>query len=93
MMGGVTDRTELENIVRNSDCSMSLVNLYSDKDSILKYLLKMCKRDIVPIGLNPVTEIDGHEIKNMDCSKFIHGHLAYRERLDILARLLNMKDD
>ena len=93
LMGGVADKGEVENIIMNSKNSLSLINLYSNNDSILKYLLKLCKPNLVPVGLNPVKEIEGHEIVNMDCTAFINGHLAYREELNVLSKLLNMKDD
>ena len=78
LMGGATDKKEFEEIISNSKSPMNVVNLYSDKDAILKYLLKLCKPSIVPLGLNPLSEIEGHEITNIDCSDFINGHLAYR---------------
>jgi hypothetical protein len=56
-------------------------------------MLKACKPKIVPIGLHPIGKIDGHEVVNLDCTDFIEGHLAYRTKLDFVARLLNMKDD
>lgn len=93
LMGGVADKNELEHIIMNSRHSLSLINLYSSNDAILKYLLKVCKPNLMPVGLNPVKEIEGHEIVNMDCSCLINGHLAYREELNVLSKLLNMKDD
>jgi hypothetical protein len=32
-------------------------------------------------------------VKNRDCSVIIDGHLAYRNHINLLAKLFNMKDD
>lgn len=67
--------------------------MYSQNDSVLKYLLKLCKPSVQPIGLNQISEIPGHNIRNRDCSVIIDGHLAYRNHINLLAKLFNMKDD
>lgn len=67
--------------------------MYSQNDSVLKYLLKLCKPSVQPIGLNQISEISGHNIRNRDCSVIIDGHLAYRNHINLLAKLFNMKDD
>lgn len=46
-----------------------------------------------PIGLNDIAEIHGHNIRNRDCSVIVNGHLAYRDHMNLLAKLFNMKDD
>ncbi len=67
--------------------------MYSQNDSVLKYLLKLCKPSMKPIGLNDIAEIHGHNIRNRDCSVIVNGHLAYRDHMNLLAKLFNMKDD
>jgi hypothetical protein len=69
------------------------VNLYSDNDYILKYLLRICKTDITPVGLNAIKHIEGHTIKNEDCTYFVGGHLSYRANLEFFAKYLKIADD
>lgn len=56
-------------------------------------MLKLCKPSCSPIGLGPIPEAAGHNIRNQDCSILIKGHLEYRDHMNLLAKLLNMKDD
>jgi hypothetical protein len=35
-------------------------------------------------------KINGHEIINIDCGKFISGHLAFRSNLAIMAKILEV---
>lgn len=67
--------------------------MYSKNDNVLKYLLRLCKPSVQPIGSNQIGEIPGHNIRNRDCSVIIDGHLAYRNHINLLAKLFNMKDD
>lgn len=67
--------------------------MYSQNDSVLKYLLKLCKPSMKPIGLYDIAEVPGHNIRNRDCSVIVNGHLAYRDHMNLLAKLFNMKDD
>ena len=92
-MGGLTDKTEVEEVLKKSPVPLTVINLYSHKDSVLKYLLKLCKPSIDPIGLGDLPEVPGHNIRNRDCSVVIDGHLAYRDHSNLVAKLLNMKDD
>lgn len=68
LLGGVADKLKMERIIQNSPVSLTIINLHSDCDYVLKYLLRLCKSDIRPVGLNSIKEIDGHVIKNVDCS-------------------------
>lgn len=92
-MGGVADKGEIEKLLQTTKASLNIVNLHSDCDSALKYLLKICKPAINPIGVYPIEEVPGHLILNQDCSSVVGGHLAYRDNMKLLAKLLNMKDD
>lgn len=53
-------------------------------DSVLKNLLSLCKPDIKPIGLNEIKKVGGHSVINVDCTKIISGHLAFRSNLGIM---------
>jgi len=68
LMGGVADKLKVEKIIENSPASLTIINLHSNCDYILKYLLRLCKSDITPVGLNSIKQIEGHIIKNVDCS-------------------------
>jgi hypothetical protein len=50
-MGGLTDTNEIVEIIKKSPSPLNIINLYSKKDNVLKYLLKLCKPSIQPIGL------------------------------------------
>ena len=83
----------MEDILKKSAGPLTVINLYSNKDSVLKYLLKLCKPSVEPVGLHEIPEVAGHNIRNRDCSVVIDGHLAYRDHMNLIAKLLNMKDD
>lgn len=51
MLGGVVDVFELANM-RSHSISNQFYNVYSKKDSILKYILKLDKWKVTPCGLN-----------------------------------------
>ena len=72
---------------------MNIINLHSDNDGALKYLFRICKPNIQPIGLHPIEDLPGHHIVNQDCTSIIDGHMSYRANMKNLAFVLNMKDD
>ena len=74
LMGGVADRDELGVILSSAPCSTEIINLHSENDLVLRYLLKLCKFASVPIGLKPLKEKKNKNIKNYDCTSFIDGH-------------------
>ena len=76
-----------------SKVPLNIVNLHSDNDGALKYLLRICKPQIEPIGIHQIEEVPGHLVVNQDCTSVVNGHMSYRENMRVLARLLNMKDD
>lgn len=90
MMGGVSDIRELTNIVRASTAPLSIYNCYTLHDSVLKRLLSLCKPEITPIGLHDMPRIPGHSVNNVNCTKFISGHLAFRSNLDVMGEVLEM---
>lgn len=45
-MGGLTDTNEIVEIIKKSPTPLNIINLYSKKDNVLKYLLKLCKPSI-----------------------------------------------
>lgn len=62
LMGGVADKGQLEKIILESPNPLSVVNFYSDNDSTLRYLLRLCKPYTTPVGLSPLKQIKGHFI-------------------------------
>lgn len=64
LMGGVADKNSIEKIISSSPVPLTVINLHSNCDYVLKYLLRLCKSDICPIGLNEISQIEGHTIKN-----------------------------
>ena len=60
---------------------------------VLKHILPMSKPGIEPIGLLEVGEIGGHEIVNIDCSKFISGHLAYMANFEVVGKVVEMNEE
>ena len=42
MLGAVTDTTEFENIIQSSKYPLSVVNLFTDNDMVLKHVLSLC---------------------------------------------------
>ena len=53
-MGGVTDINEFQNILKNTQNSINVMNVRSKHDRVLKNILKLAKPKIVPEGLNPI---------------------------------------
>lgn len=69
-----------EKIDRNWDyvisLSKSVVNLYSQKDKVLKHVYKKAENGIMPIGLSFIKSKKSH-LLNKDCSDFIKSHNGY----------------
>ena len=83
-MGGVSDARSLTDIISHSSVPLSVYNCYTNHDSVLRHLLALCKPEITAIGLHDLPAIPGHNIVNIDCTKFIGGHLAFRSNLDVM---------
>lgn len=60
MLGAVTDTTEFENIIQSSKYPLSVVNLFTDNDMVLKHVLSLCLPQSKPIGIHKLKEIHGH---------------------------------
>lgn len=75
LMGGVADMNKINGMVSSSPCPLTIVNLHTERDYILKCILSICKSDLKPIGLNPLNESSGHKIINIDCKGLSNGHL------------------
>lgn len=84
LMGGVSDGEDIMNIISNSESPLCVYNCYTNNDSVLRHLLSLCKPDIKPIGLNEIRKVGGHNVINVDCTKFISGHLAFRSNLSLM---------
>lgn len=83
-MGGVSDAKGFGDLVSKSQTPLSLYNCYTMNDSVLKNLLSLCKPDIKAVGLNQIRKIGGHSVINVDCTKIISGHLAFRSNLSLM---------
>ena len=44
LMGGVADKTQVQRLISQSPSPLTVINLYSDNDYILKYLVRICNR-------------------------------------------------
>jgi hypothetical protein len=84
LMGGVSDAPSFAEIISHSYSPLSVYNCYTNNDSVLRHLLSLCKPDIKPIGLNEIKKVEGHSVVNMNCTKFISGHLAFRSNLSLM---------
>ena len=73
-----------------SKTSLSIYNCVSKHDGVLKHLLSRVNPECKPMGINPVSEFQGHYISNVDCNKLISGHLKYRSRLDVIGKVLEV---
>ena len=51
ILGGVTDRKRMEKIIESSSYPLSVSNLYTGNDMVLKHLLALCRPEVEPIGL------------------------------------------
>lgn len=71
LLGGVADLTQVQMLIESSPSPLTIINLYSDNDYILKYLLRLCKYDITPVGLNAIKQVEGHTVKNEDCTYYV----------------------
>ena len=89
-MGGVSDAKEITKIISESPSPLSVKNCYTKYDAVLKHLLSLCKPEITPIGLHDLPKVPGHEVININCSKFISGHLAFRSHMDLMGEVLEM---
>lgn len=66
---------------------MNVLNLWSNKDHVLKYILKGWDRNITPIGLKAIGEVPGHTVRDVDLSKIVPGHLGYVDNHYLIAKI------
>lgn len=76
-----------------SQYPLTVYNCYTGNDMVLKHILPMSKPDLHAIGITEIPEISGHEIINVDCSKFISGHLAYMTNFDLVGKVVEMNEE
>ncbi|EAS02844.2 hypothetical protein TTHERM_00353300 (macronuclear) [Tetrahymena thermophila SB210] len=80
-MGGVVDINYIKRTYLTEVVSHRVFNCYSKKDSVLKYLLKVVQFKSVPIGLNPIEDLNNQssqsKIINLDFTHQIDGHLPF----------------
>lgn len=53
-----------------------IINCYSKNDYVLKYIFKILKSKVTPVGLVPLD--DNGKVFNIDLAKQIRGHLKYQ---------------
>lgn len=90
LLGGVSDSLAFADLISRSEVPLSVYNCYTNNDAVLKHLLSLCKPDIRPIGLNNIKKVQGHSVINVDCTKFISGHLAFRSNLRLMGEILEL---
>lgn len=71
-----------------ADTHLDVTNCYIKDDHVLKWLFKICKPFVHPIGRNSV-----EGAHNINCSKFVDGHNKYRECMDELRKRIELDDD
>jgi hypothetical protein len=54
LIGGVADIRKIEELGYIDSISGRLINIYSEKDNILAYLLRIIKLMVKPCGLNKI---------------------------------------
>jgi hypothetical protein len=81
LMGGAADKHEVERVLKYSPCPLTVTNLYSLNDWVLKYLLKVSEWNKSPVGLEKLGVVEGHEVTNVDCTEFVDGHTTFRNSL------------
>lgn len=85
-MGGVTDLTMFQYTLAKSGGNIHVLNVRTKHDTVLKYMLKRAKPNIVPLGLNDIsTKIGNHFITNLDVSKKINGHFSFMSNFGTIA--------
>lgn len=62
MMGGVTDIGQFETTLSKSKNSITVMNVGTKHDSVLKYMLSRCKPNVKPLGLNNISKVNNHFI-------------------------------
>lgn len=91
LMGSVVDRDELRKLSLKSIAG-NLINCYSENDYVLKYLLKIVKPSVSPIGIQKIAHDDAKVI-DIDCTDIINGHLEFRNKMDLVLHRINYNSD
>ena len=88
LMGGVVD-VKLVNVLDLHKVKGTFYNLFIDKDSVLKYVLKIPKFGISPVGIQEIRNDIYAKIVNVDMSLHIDGHNSYFQKLDLILSLID----
>lgn len=62
MMGGVTDTGQFEATLAKSKNSITVMNVGTKHDSVLKHMLSRCKPNVKAVGLNNISQVNNHFI-------------------------------
>ena len=91
LMGGAIDRSDREAWKRASSAvSGKIYNCYSVQDEVLQSLYKTATLfNGDPVGSAPITIRNG-KFKNINCSRFVAGHLDWKNKIDRIIRSTNI---
>ena len=72
---------------------MNWVNLWSEDDWIVRYLLRLWNPNVDPIGGNCVGTIKGHTVSDVDMTGIVSGHSNYKDHLYAIAKMSSILHD
>lgn len=78
MLGSAANRDEVRSLLERAPLSMEMLNLWSEGDYSIKYIYRLCRLGSVALGSADLPPIGGHEISNINCSKFVKSHMDFR---------------
>ena len=91
LMGSVIDKDEINKLSLKSIAG-NLINCYSENDYVLKYLLRIIKPSVSPIGIQKILH-DDPKVIDCDCSDIIDGHMDYRTKMDLVLHRIDYNAD
>lgn len=93
LLGGAASQESFKETLVRSPVSIELINLWSSKDYAIRFIYRLCRFGLMPIGASNIRPISGHEIFNIDSSKFIGSHMEFRGNLYGIGLLAGLVHD
>jgi hypothetical protein len=78
MMGSAANRQNVQNVLEKAPTSLELLNLWSEGDYSIRYIYRLCRLGSVALGAGNLPPVSGHEVVNINCSKFVKSHMDFR---------------
>lgn len=91
MLGGVADKQAIQKLGKIKSIGGRLINCYSQNDYVLKYLFKLLKTKIKPVGLGALE--DNGRVLNLNLCKLVKGHLQYQKIFDDILEKVDFNKD